>query len=171
MKDVLDSLEPYFQSLTENDEDKLDEIHGVFQNDFIDNVFVLDGKKLVVKRHVYNPIKDGLPCHFSRYFEKFVHIVTRSESSKKGKKRLFQEDRANRIHWIKPILEHRDDSRITFFRHVESNRIIRDYYWYKAKSYMVVLEEVLPDYFLITGFCVDAKNIHYYEMKERNKKA
>ncbi|WP_439182517.1 hypothetical protein [Carboxylicivirga taeanensis] len=169
MKDVLDALEPYFDSLTQDEEDKLDELHAVFQNHFIDNTFEIDGKKLVVKRHIYNPRKDGLPAHFSRYFEKFVHIVTRTENLRRGKKRSFRADRANRIHWIKPILENRNDERISCFKFQESDDTIREYFWYKAKKYMVILEEVLPDYFLITGFCVDDKNLNYYLNKERNQ--
>jgi hypothetical protein len=171
MKDVLASLEPYFDTINENEEDKLDELHAVFQSDFIDNTFSIDGKKLVVKRHVYIPKKDGLPAHFTRYFEKFVHIITREDKTKQGKKRSFLADRAKRIHWIKPILEHRNDKRISYFQFTESNDAIRDYYWYKQKSYMVVLEEVLPDYYLITGFCVDEKNEKYFLRKERNNKA
>ncbi len=171
MKDVLASLEPYFDVITKEDEDKLDELHAVFQFEFIDNTFEMNGKKLVVKRHVYLPKKDGLPAHFTRYFEKFVHIITREDKSKQGRKRSFLADRANRIHWIKPILEHRNDYRISYFKFEESNGTLRDYYWYKEKNYMVVLEEVLPDYYLITGFCVDKKNEYYYLKKERNKRA
>ncbi len=156
-------------NLDENDEDKLDELHAIFQNDFIDNTFEIDGKKLVVKRHVYLPKKDDLPEHFTRYFEKFVHVITREDKSKQGKKRSFLSDRANRIHWIKPILEHRIDKRISQFKFKESNGTIREYYWYKEKNYMVILEEVLPDYFLITGFCIDEKNKNYFLRKERNK--
>lgn len=167
MDNPLDSLQPYFSCVDELDEEKLDELHSIFQSDFMDNSLEIDGKKLVIKRHIYNPRKDKLPKHFARYFEKFVHIVTRENS--KTKKREFRPERANRIHWIKPILEHRHDPRITHFKFRESNGEIRDYFWYKAKSYMVILQEVLPDYFLITGFCIDEKNEGYFKNKEAKR--
>jgi len=31
---------------------------------------------------------------------------------------------------------------------------------------MVVLEEIRPDYYLITGFCVDKQNYKYFLKKE-----
>ncbi|MCE1198072.1 MAG: hypothetical protein LWW85_03810 [Marinilabiliales bacterium] len=169
MPDILDSLEPYFATVNEHDEEKLDELHAVFQEHFMDNPFYLDGKLVRVKRHVYNPQKDGLPDYFTHYFEKFVHVVSRTIATKKGnKQREFRPERANRIHWIKPILENYTDARISNFRFLENNGKIRDYFWYKAKDFIVVMEEVIPDYYLITGFCVDRENRVYYAKKEAN---
>lgn len=166
MEDVLGQLTPYFNSLTENEEEKIDELHAIFQDHFFDNNFYYKGKHVIVKRHFYRHQKDGLPQHFSRYFEKFVHIVSRTTDNKKGKKkREFKAERANRIHWIKPILEHSDDHRITCFKNREADQSIRSYFWFKTKEFMVVLEEVLPDYVMITCFCVDKKNVKYFEGK------
>lgn len=170
MEDVLGKLTPYFDSLTENDEEKIDELHAIFQDHFLDNIFFKVNKRVVVKRHFYRHEKDGLPEHFSRYFEKFVHIVSRTIDNKKGqKKREFRAERANRIHWIKPILELCDDPRITCFRNREADQSIREYFWFREKGFMVVLEEVLPDYVMITCFCVDKKNVKYYEGKVANR--
>lgn len=169
MPDILASLKPYFDEISEHEEQKLDELHGIFQEHFLDNPFYLDEKLVLVKRHPYNPGKDGLPDHFAHYFEKFIHVVTRSIDNKKGLiRREFRPERANRIHWIKPVLEHRNDPRITTFRFLENDGSVRDYFWYKGKNFMVVLEEVRPDYYLITGFCVDKQNFKYYLRKEAN---
>lgn len=170
MPDILASLQPYFDDISEHDEQKLDELHAIFQDHFLDNPFYLDGKLVVVKRHPYRPGKDGLPDHFAHYFEKFVHVVTRTSDDKRGKKeREFRPERANRIHWIKPVLEHHNDPRISKFRFFEDDGAVRDYFWFKAKNFMVVLEEVTPDYYLITGFCVDRQNCKYYLRKEGNR--
>jgi hypothetical protein len=87
------------------------------------------------------------------------------------KQRVFKEERANRIHWLKPILQHWKDPRITFFTFVEADGTARDYFWYKAKAYMVIMEEVTPDYVLITGFCVDRKEENYYDLKYRFRRS
>ena len=169
MPDVLDNLKPYFDSLSEEDEEKLDELHSIFQNDFCNNPFSINGINVKVKIHPYNHKKDNLPEHFSRYYEKFVHVITRKINNNKGnKKREFIEERANRIHWMRPILENHTDKRITYFQSIENDGTIRDYFWFKAKKYIVILEEVLPDYILITGFCVDNKNYSYFLRKEKN---
>lgn len=169
MEDVLGGLEPYFDDLCEDDEDKIDELHAIFQDHFLDNAFYFEGKQVIVKRHIYRHEKDGLPAHFSRYFEKFVHVVSRTKDRKRGnKQREFRAERANRIHWIKPILENSNDRRISRFRNLEADGSIREYFWYKQKSFMVILEEILPDYILITCFCVDRRNYNYFLRKENS---
>ena len=79
--------------------------------------------------------------------------------------RIFKSERANRIHWLKPILQHWQDPRITYFKFIESNNTEREYFWFKSKSYIVILEEVSANYYLITGFCVDSNNENFYESK------
>jgi len=145
-------------------------LHASFQQDFFDNPFSVKGIQVKVKIHPYFPDKDGLPEYFSTYYEKFVHIVTRQTVGKKGVKgkRKFKADRANRIHWLRPILENYTDARITNFSFIEADKSIRDYFWYKEKNFMVIMEEVEPDYILITGFCVDKRNLSYYRKKEQN---
>ena len=64
---------------------------------------------------------------------------------------------------------HADDARITNFTYEENDGTLRDYFWYKEKKFMVVLEEINPDYHLITGFCVDNKNIAYYEKRFKRR--
>lgn len=66
-----------------------------------------------------NSKKDNLPVDFERYYEKFVHVITRTIKGGRyktsGKIREFREERANRVHWIRPILENKEDKRITYF--------------------------------------------------------
>ncbi len=174
-KDLLASLEPYFKDgICVDDIDKVNELHDIFHKDFFEDGVKIDGEKLIVKPYLYtNSRKDGLPESYENYYEKFVHIITREvkASSKKvaPKIREFHPKRANRIHWIKPILENCDDKRITRFRHIESNGREREYFWYRNKQYIVIVEYILPDYALITGFCVDAENQPYYQNKYINR--
>lgn len=172
--DILAELQPYFsEPFTVVDEDKMDELFAVFQRDFFNAPITINGVNVKVKIHPYfNQIKDGLPAYFGGYYEKFVHIITREINGRlkiSPKQRQFEIVRANRVHWIKPILEHADDARITNFRFEESDGTLRDYFWYKGKKYMVILEEIRPDYHLITGFCVDDKNFSYYQNRYNNR--
>jgi hypothetical protein len=166
--EALSELAPYFsEPFSESEEEKIDELFSIFKRDFYEQPFSVDDIKVQVKIHPYtNHLKDGLPEFFCGYYEKFVHLVTREVKGRltiSPKQRSFVMDRANRIHWLKPILLHASDPLITTFKIEEVDGSIRNYFWYKAKKFMVVLEVILPNYILITGFCVDDKNIRYYE--------
>jgi hypothetical protein len=127
---------------------------------------VLGDTTLVVKPYKYNK-KEGLPDFYRNYNERFVHIITRKENG--AKTRTFSSDRAGRVHWIRPILENHNDARITCFTFRENDGAIRNYYWYRKKMYIVVVENIDVECSLITGFCVDAKNRSYYQRKYENR--
>lgn len=166
MSVALKKLKPFFSDgIGKEDEKKLDKLFERFKSDFFDESILIDGTKFKVKIHPYNPRKDNLPSFYGHYYEKFVHLITR----KQNRKRFFEEERANRIHWIKPILEHRESPLISHFKFRESDGNIRDYLWYKNKKYMVIIQKITSEYILITGFCVDEKNKLYYLRKEMNK--
>lgn len=173
--DELGALKPYFEDgITEGDSSKITMLHAIFHRDFFENPVSIDGIPLKVKPYLYkNSKKDNLPLDFENYCEKFVHVITRTIKSSTRKMasniREFREERANRIHWIKPILENKGDKRITYFQYIENDGSIRDYYWYRGKQYLVIIEHIRPDYALITGFCVDADNQPYYQNKYINR--
>lgn len=173
--DTLGLLQPYFDcELSINDKDKILELHERFRNDVLLQKVNLDGAELLEKPYAYNRShKDGLPDWFDGLLEKFVHIITRDakEDNRKISRtiREFRSERALRVHWIKPILENASDKRITRFRYIENSHREREYFWYRAKGYMVVVEFINPDFALITGFCVDQSNQAYYMRKLQNK--
>lgn len=173
--DILGMLQPYFDcELSVEDMDKILELHERFRNDVLIQKVNLDGAELIVKPYPYNrSCRDGLPEWFDGLLEKFVHVITRDakENRRKTSKtvREFRSERALRIHWIKPILENASDKRITRFRYIENSGREREYFWYRAKEYMVVVERINPNYALITGFCVDQSNHSYYMRKLQNK--
>lgn len=158
---TLDDLEPYFDDFTENDlDDKLPQLFKIFKEDFIDNDFYLFGSKVKIK--TMNSNLRG----FTNYPEGFVHVITRKSHLKKT--RILDLERANRVHWVKVILENSDDSRIKYFKYEEGSGEIRDYFWFREKSYMVVMEKIQPDYLLITGFVVDDEEVRSYEKRYVN---
>lgn len=93
---------------------------------------------------------------FKRRMETFVHVITRE--SKYKNKREFDRDRANRIHWIRPILENSHLSCINVFERVNDKGENQHYYWCPKKDFVVILREIKPDLMLLTAFCVDDYN-------------
>lgn len=169
--DILGGLTPYCShTLSLSDKEIILKLHDRFRNDLLLNKVSIDGVELIIKPYPYNRShKDGLPSWFDGLLEKFVHVITRETKADRRKIspkiREFSSERAVRIHWIKPILENASDKRITRFRHTENSGREREYFWYRAKGYMVVVEYVNPDFALITGFCVDQTNQAYYMRK------
>lgn len=84
----------------------------------------------------------------------FDHIVTR-ENKYSGKRR-YDRDRANKIHWVKVIIENSKSPLIRRFEKVDEDGNNNILLWYQDKSYIVILREKQPDLFLVTGYCVDA---------------
>ena len=174
-KDTLGMLQPYFDcELTVDDKDKILQLHDIFKKDILDQKVTLGGVELIVKPYPYNRSnKDGLPEWFDGLLEKFVHVITRDtkEDKRKVSKKVreFLSERSLRVHWINPILENASDKRITHFRYIENSGREREYFWYRNKGYMVVVEYVNPNFALITGFCVDQSNQAYYMRKLQNK--
>lgn len=173
--DVLGVLQPYFDGeLSVDDKGKILELHERFKSDVLIQKINLDSGELIIKPYLYNQSqRDGLPEWYDGLLEKFVHIITRDSKEDKRKIsrkiRKFSSERAMRVHWIKPILENASDKRITRFKYIENSGREREYFWYRAKGYMVILEYVNPNFALITGFCVDSSNQAYYLRKLQNK--
>lgn len=173
--DILGELTPYFDSdLSVEDKEKILELHDRFKEDLFNNKVKLDDTELIIKPYLYNKSKkDGLPDWFDGLLEKFIHIITRDikENNRKTSRKVreFRSERALRVHWIKPILENSSDKRITRFKYMENSGREREYFWYRKKEYMVVVEYLSAEFALITGFCVDSSNQSYYMRKLKNR--
>lgn len=78
--DELGALKPYFaDGVAETEQEKMDELYAIFHRDFFENTVIIDGIPLKVKPYLYkNSKKDNLPVDFERYYEKFVHVITRT---------------------------------------------------------------------------------------------
>jgi len=152
--DILANLEDMFEDLDIDRPapDQLYQMYRVFLDDFVNNPIEIDSILLTFNRNKSkHPICRGK-------FQAFEQVITR-ESKLKGK-RDFDRERANKIHWIKPILENAVDGRIKYFEKINNEGFNQRFYWYGEKGFIVIVRELNPEYFLITAFAVD----HY----ERN---
>lgn len=138
----------------------LEELFQAFKEDFIDNVFILDG--MTVRIDMRPSKEEG----FEHFPHTFVKIITRGEK----KERIFDRKRANKIHWIRPILENKDTEDITCFQFLESDGVIRDYYWFKEGRFLVVMQKIAPNFVIVSCFHIDDDNNEkYYERKYQNR--
>lgn len=166
-RDTLSELSDMFDDLSVDGPtpDQLYQMYGVFLNDMEKNPIRIKGKNLTFNKSISkHPVCKGK-------YVGFEHIITR-ESKYKGK-RIFDRERANKIHWIKPIIENVHDVRIKYFERINENGFNQQFYWYESKSFLVIVREVNPEMFLITSFSVDKiernKYKEWYE-EYKNKK-
>ena len=158
-KEELEELEPFFGDevvLSEDDDELITQLYEVFVKDFVTNPFQVEGATVLIKDVLSEHL--GLPYFFNQYRHDFVHCITRK--SDYTKRRVFEPERANRIHWIKPILLNHHERSIKYYLFTESDGKVRDYFWYEEKKYVVILEKVSADYWLISGHCVDDELKH-----------
>lgn len=138
--------------------DQLDEIYDAYYRDFIETPFLF--KKIKVKILLNKSTLDG----YEDFPETFVHLITRKGQ---GRQRVFDRHRANKIHWIRCILENYQDEEITYFEYPEPDGKLREYYWYKQGDFLVIMQRITPDYIIVTGFHVDDKrNREYFGERE-----
>lgn len=141
-------------------DEHLDELFQSFEEDFINNPFFIDG--IEVRIDMRNSKEDG----FENYPHTFVKILTRGKKNN----RVFDRKRANKIHWIKPILEQRNSDHIISFKFKEGNGSVRDYFWFKEGDFLVIMELITPNYMMISCFHIDDdRNRNYYEKKYENR--
>lgn len=147
----LDDLEELFDDLGfgEPTTEQIFKMYGIFLNDFVRNTLYVKGREV---RYKTNPSIHPL---FRGKHGAFEHVVTRQ--SKIRGKREFDQQRANRIHWIRPILENLDDDRIWYFEKENEDNENQEYYWYESKNFLVILKPIEPDVFLVTSFYVDTE--------------
>lgn len=156
--DELENLEELFDDLDfdEPNDQHLANMYRIFQKNFGKEDLCVDTKQVKINKS----IRKKYP--FKGKMETFVHIITR-ESKMKGQ-REFERDRANRIHWIRPILENADLAMIKVFRklHVQKKQW-QQFFWFEDKDFVVIVREIQPDFLLITAFCVDKINKPKYK--------
>jgi hypothetical protein len=129
---------------------QLFDMYGHFLRDFCDTPFFHKGRQVIVnKNRSRHPL-------FKGKFEGFVHVVTRK--SNYTDKRQYDRDRANRIHWIKPILDNWESPLVSYFEKVSDNGELQYFYWVQTLQFIVILRELNPDLLLVTAYCVDEYN-------------
>lgn len=127
-----------------------------FQKDFVTNSFSVNGKRIRIDT------KPPKIKQFSAYSETFFHLITREIKSQRH--RFYECERANRIHWIKPILLSNPCKDILYYKWKDENGICKEHYWFFAKDFMVVLKGVNADVQIVTSFCIDAdEKLKFFE--------
>lgn len=154
--DELDSLHDLFDDLYSDGptSDQLYKMYGIFLNDIIKNPLTLNGRQLICNTNrSRHPICRGKA-------QTFEHIITRE--NKIAGRRNFDPDRANKIHWIRPVLVNAHDVRIRYFERIHHDGRNQHFYWFEAKHFIIILREINADAMLITSYCVDSTEIRKF---------
>lgn len=158
----LDDLEDLFDDLSHDGptKEQMFKMYGIFLNDISKNPLIINGKAV---KYNSNPSTHPICRGKAKAFE---HIITRE--SKIAGKRNFDVERANKIHWIRPIIENAADFRIKYFEKVNDDLINQQFYWFDEKDCIIILREINPDLLLITSFSVDFENQRNYKIDFQN---
>ncbi|QDO95280.1 hypothetical protein FNB79_15305 [Formosa sediminum] len=123
-------------------------LYGVFKKDMIDEpIFINNVQVAYDKRKSRHPLFRNKPVGFE-------HICTRE--SKHSGKRNFDNQRANKIHWIKPVVLFKENARVRYFERLHANGKNQQHYWLHEKDYIVIIREITNALQLVTAFKVDA---------------
>lgn len=164
----LDELEDLFDDLSIDGptSEQLYQLYGIFLEDFKRKPIFINGFQL---RYNGKPSRHPICRGKALTFE---HIITRE--SKYSGRRNFDNERANKIHWIKPIIENVDDFRIKYFEEINHDGENQLFFWYESRDFVVIVREIQPDYILITAYSVDKNERgrlkNKYEFYRRSKK-
>lgn len=140
-----------------NENERITSLRRVFERDFEEN------GNLSFKGKTIRPIKeeDGEPA----FDTLFHHLTTRMDESKEGKaerRRLFEMDRSQRIHWIKYLIDELKTDNIEVFSYedrVGKRDVIRTYVYDTDQDYVIILEPQRSgkDYYLLTAYYLNEK--------------
>ena len=158
----LDDLEDLFDDLSHDGptKEQMFKMYGIFLNDISKNPLIINGKAV---KYNSNPSVHPICKGKAKAFE---HIITRE--SKIAGRRNFDVERANKIHWIRPIIENVADFRIKYFEKVNDEGYNQQFYWYEDKGFIIIIREINPDLLLITSFSVDFENQRNYKRDFQN---
>ena len=147
---AINKLKPYFDESeldSSFNKNQVDQLYEVFKEHFVFDPFTVGGKKIKII-HQKSRIEQ-----YADYSETFTHIITRKAYTFGN--RIYLSDRANRIHWIKPILQSPPCKDIFYYRWKDDDGVCKHHYWLFDLDYMVVTVDVKPDLRIVTAFCVD----------------
>lgn len=149
----LEDLDDLFEDLDINNptKEQLYKMYGIYLDDFVHSTLYFEGRVVMVNNAIVRDKRDG--C-FIRKQKTFDHIITRK--NKYTGKRQYDRDRANKIHWVRTIIENSTNPMIKRFEQIDEEGKTAILLWYKDKDYVVILKEEKPDLLLVTGYCVDA---------------
>ncbi len=135
-------------------------LHREYVQDFVTNTLPIHIDNCLVV--VNTTIDTQIP---GEYTHGFTHLITRTN----GGLRLYDELRAAKICWVRPILEHYQDSAVRTFwaTNPEGERSL--YLWLYEYDYVVILrhlqstlEREKADKILVTAYPIYANRIPYF---------
>lgn len=160
---ILDGLEELFDELDidEPTDKQLKEMYHIYKTDIC---------KIVFKEEVIVVNKNRSRHYICRGMNQtFEHLITR-RSIHSGK-RHFDAQRANRLHWIRPIIENYDNPVINYFEEKNDDGQLQYFFHYYERDFIVILRDLPNGRMLITSYYVDAYRKNYFRRKyERYRK-
>lgn len=122
-----------------------DELYNIFCRDFKSpNILYFRNEKIIIFSH---------STHLENGKESiFWHITNKEDKS--YSERLPDLRRAERINWIRPIIENYTSSDIYFFDLVDSRQNKKTYLWLYKYNFVVILKKLTINYVIVTAFYV-----------------
>lgn len=130
-----------------------DELYGIYRKMFIENVMFFDGK----------PIKVKVYPMFEKYETSFIHLICKQENINSIDPNDREPDlrRAERLHWIKEIIEKYpclekciECEGLLLYKEYYKNRV-RVKIFFPKERYIIILEDRCNYYLLITAFYIE----------------
>jgi len=127
------------------EDEKYEFLYEIFCLDFIQNPTYLADKIYI------NPTFQGKENGKEKIF---WHIVTRKNVQSRN--REYDQKRAERIGWVKPIIVNHEHTEIKYFYHFEDNKKIRLYMWAYEHDFLVILQKLgATESYVVTSFYID----------------
>lgn len=155
--DVLGGLTPYYAEDFNliNPSVEMSALLDIFKQHFITEGVLLEGQQIWIEQK-----RSNIQLFYAFPYT-FVHVIT--QELKNGQRR-FDQARAKRVHWIKPILVNCADARVYVFERLhDKTRKPQIYFWFKQLSYLVILRSLNDKKQLVTAFCVEANKARQLE--------
>lgn len=131
-----------------NEKERTQSLRNIFSRDFEESVVIFKNKNITPTPSTDGKIKmDTL----------FTHLITKVEDEKL-KNRVFDKDRAERLHWVRYHLELRKESVLIFSTQERQQK--RTYIYDQDEQYVIVLEPLRngKSYYLLTAYKLTGKD-------------
>lgn len=129
----------------------INHLYSIFTRDFVSAATLLNGTIWIDPQ--CGRKTDGKEASF-------WHLTTRMEEVNGEKERYTDFRRAERLEWIKLIIENHNAAEVHHFYHEESkSKSVRLYLWAHAHDFVVILQKLgKSSSFLVTSFYVDQQH-------------
>jgi hypothetical protein len=137
-------------------------------------IFVRDieeNEYLIFKTKRVHPIKGEEPQMQNTFTHLTTHSIdVREENGNTYKKRVYENERSVRLHWVCPHIQEGISDALEVFS-VDDGDKIRTYIYNRVQRYVVILEPRKngQTYFLITAYILESRNVLKIENKMKRK--